>query len=107
MSYPLPGERGSQLTLLIRSRSLRHRAAEVLERAAALRERSSRLLRPVPGSAPPVSHADDEKAEEADTLRWYRAQIREMLSAGWSSQELADVGITEALLRELGLHGAE
>jgi hypothetical protein len=37
---------------------------------------------------------------------WHRARLREMLGAGWSARELADVGITPAMLHRLGL-GAE
>ncbi|HST58488.1 MAG TPA: hypothetical protein VLK84_07370 [Longimicrobium sp.] len=118
MSHLSPGERGSQMTLLIRSRSLRRRAGEVMERAAALRERSGQLLKAAradslpeppapakPEDAPVPALAAD--ADDADTLHWYRAQVREMLAAGWSAQELADVGVTDGLLRELGLHGME
>ncbi|HYW12232.1 MAG TPA: hypothetical protein VE871_09745 [Longimicrobium sp.] len=46
-------------------------------------------------------------AEDVDALRWYRVQVREMLAAGWSVEELADIGVTNSLLRELGLHGME
>jgi hypothetical protein len=89
-------DRAPHLALLIRSRSLRRRAEEALERAAALRRRSEQLR-----AAGPAAEA--EAREEAETLQWYRVQVREMLAAGWTSAELADVGITDALLRELGL----
>lgn len=108
MSHLLPGERGSQLTLLMRSRSLRHRAMETLERAAALRERSRRLLSPAAADSLIASrdagHPPGADAGEAEALQWYRVQVREMLAAGWSADELADVGITDRLLHELGLH---
>jgi hypothetical protein len=111
MTYLIPSERGSQMTLLIRSRSLRRRAMEAMERAEALRERSGRLLRTAGGDPPAdprdAGHPPHPDADDAEALQWYRAQVREMLSAGWSDQELADVGITDALLRELGLHGME
>jgi hypothetical protein len=108
-------EPASPVTLLFRARTLRRRSGEVLERAAALRERCGQLLE-VAGSlprahvaGPPGSHsgADGDAREEAEALQWYRVQIREMLAAGWTSAELADVGITDGLLRELGLHAAE
>ena len=104
MSHPLLRPPGSSATLLFRSRSLRRRAREVLERAAALRERSGRLLR---GAADLPGSVDGGDREEAEALQWYRVQVREMLSAGWSRAELADVGVTDGLLRELGLHAAE
>lgn len=114
MAHPLSSEPGSPVTLLFRSRSLRRRAAEVLERAAALRERSARLREvcgalSVAGAAAPPGPAEtaDHDAEEAEALQWYRVQVREMLAAGWSSAELADVGVTDELLRELGLLAAE
>jgi hypothetical protein len=96
MSPTLAFERAPHVALLIRSRSLRRRAEEALERAAALRRRSEQLR----GANPA---ADAEAREEAEALQWYRVQVREMLAAGWTSAELADVGITDALLRELGL----
>jgi hypothetical protein len=95
MSPTLSGDRARHVALLIRSRSLRRRAEEVLQRAADLRERSARLR----GSTDPDADARDE----AEALQWYCVQVREMLAAGWSAAELADVGITNALLRELGL----
>jgi hypothetical protein len=96
MSPTLACERAPHLALLIRSRSLRLRSGEALERAAALRERSAQLRGP--GAA-----MGAEAREDAETLQWYRVQVREMLAAGWTSAELADVGITDALLQELGL----
>ncbi len=120
MSHLVPGEHGSQMTPLIRSRALRLRAGEVMERSAALRERSSQLLKaarsvyPAPPAAPAPAELDDAPVpplgadvEDADALQWYRAQVREMLAAGWSAEELADVGVTDGLLRDLGLHGME
>jgi hypothetical protein len=98
MPHALPGEHAPQLSLLIRSRSLRRRAEEALERAAALRRQSQGLLRPAP-----AAEADRQAREDAEALQWYRVQVREMLAAGWGRAELADVGITDALLRELGL----
>ena len=95
MSLTLPCERAPHVALLMRSRSLRRRAEDALQRAAYLRERSQSLCRSRPGDA--------EAREEAESLQWYRVQVREMLAAGWSAAELADVGITDALLRELGL----
>lgn len=109
MSHPLPGERAPHLTLLVRSHSLRRRAEEVMERAASLRERSGQLLRTADGLCPgrrPTGDGDAAR-EDAEAQQWYRVQVREMLSAGWSAAELADVGITDALLRELGLHAAD
>ena len=96
MSPTLSCDRARHVALLIRSRSLRRRAEEVLQRAADLRERSVRLRESGPA-------ADTDAREEAESLQWYRVQVREMLVAGWSAAELADVGITDALLRELGL----
>lgn len=104
MSQLLPCERGPHVALRVRSHSLRRRAEEVMERAARLREQSVRLLR---ASGGPGAPPHDEAREDAETLQWYRAQVRQMLAAGWTSAELADVGITDALLRELGLHAAE
>jgi hypothetical protein len=110
MSQLLPCERGPHVTLLVRSHSLRRRAEEVMERAASLRERSGQLLR-APGGPRPPGHQppapDGEAQEDAEALQWYRVQVRQMLAAGWSSAELADVGVTDGLLRELGLHAAE
>jgi hypothetical protein len=117
MSHLFSGEHGSQLTLLIRSRSLRRRADEVMERAAALRERSRQLVKTRSHSAPdPPAPAELDDAwvrapgadaDDAEALQWYRMQVREMLAAGWSAEELADIGVTDGLLRELGLHGME
>ena len=105
MSQLLPCERGPHVALRVRSHSLRRRAEEVMERATRLREQSVHLLRASGG--PDVPGGDDEAREDAETLQWYRIQVRQMLAAGWTSAELADVGITDALLRELGLHAAE
>jgi hypothetical protein len=96
MSPTLRCERAPHLALRMRSRSLRRRAQAALERAAALRRRSE-LLR---GSAPRMNA---EAREDAEARQWYRVQVREMLAAGWGRAELADVGITDALLQELGL----
>lgn len=112
MYQPCLGEHGSRLTRLIRSRSLRHRGGEVLERAAALRERSGRLVRPAPGCTagvdedgrPAGADADPDDVEDAD---WYRVQLRQVLTAGWSAAELADVGVADGLLRAPGRHGLE
>lgn len=96
---PLP-ERGAHLArLLARSHSLRRHAREVMERAAGLRQRSRELLR--------TSGSLRGEHEDAGALRWYRMQVRQMLAAGWTPAELADVGITAPLLRELGLGGTE
>ena len=112
MSHTLLRDPASPVALLFRARTLRRRSGEVLERAAALRERSGQLLE-VSGSlprpqvaGPPGSRADGDAREEVEALQWYRVQIREMLAAGWTAAELADVGITDGLLRELGLHAA-
>lgn len=110
MTHLLLGERGSPVTLWFRSRLLRRRAEEVMERAAGLRERSGHLLRTSIGLRPSTAGPRDaasEAGEDAEALQWYRVQVREMLSAGWTAAELADVGVTDALLRELGLHAAE
>jgi hypothetical protein len=104
MTQLLPCERGPHVALRVRSHSLRRRAEEVMERAARLRERSGCLLRASGGRDDP---GDDEAQEDAETLQWYRAQVRQMLAAGWTSAELADVGVTDGLLRELGLHAME
>lgn len=113
MSLP-PHDRNQNAELVARARCLRRQANEVLERAAILRRRADRLLaasgtlrvRMELKRLPDVLPADlveDDAAEAADVQAWYRAQVREMLSSGWSRAELADVGITDRLLTDLGL----
>lgn len=107
MSPLLPGEHGRHVTLLVRSYSLRRRAEEVLERAASLRQRSGHLLGTSRVLSSRYAGDDAPSLEDAEALQWYRVQIRQMLAAGWSEEELADVGITDSLLRELGLRTGE
>jgi hypothetical protein len=62
--------------------------------------RRRRWSAPPPCAAGPSCCAD---RQDAEARQWYRVQVREMLAAGWGRAELADVGITDALLQELGL----
>jgi hypothetical protein len=95
------------------ARALRLRACEALERATQLRRRAEHVLSTVRAtvfptlaeqSSPASAAGGTEPPDEADALQWYRDEIRRMLAAGWSRAELADVGVTDALLHELGLH---
>lgn len=43
------------------------------------------------------------REEERLQQEWFRAQVRQMIGAGWSREELAESGIDEAALRDLGL----
>ena len=97
MPHPLL-HRHVDVALLVRARALRLRAREVQDRAANLRRQAEHLLSTRRGDAAPAD------ADDVETLGWYRAEVRRMLAAGWSRAELADVGISDALLRELGLH---
>lgn len=92
----------SDLVLLMRARALRQRASEVYERAAGQATHIARLLHTV---RPEPADAEDHP-DVVDAAQWCRAQVHEMLAAGWTREELADVGVTDALLRELGLDGA-
>lgn len=113
----LAHDRARSADLILRARSLRLHARDILDRSGLLRHRADRLLAvsgnlrvrvemqrtatraplPVPATDPV---ADAAAAEER---AWYRAQVREMLDAGWSRAELADVGVTDALLADLEL----
>ena len=111
----LAHDRAKNADIILRARSLRRHARDILDRAGGLRHRAARLLavsgnlrvrvemqrtaaRPLPVPVP--DPAADSAAEER---AWYRAQVGEMLGAGWSRAELADVGVTDALLAELEL----
>lgn len=118
MSFP-PHDPTENAQLLVRARALRQHARDVLQRAVTLRRRATTLLAasgnlrlrmeikrtesrgPLPdGTDPP--HPDDV-AEVAEEQAWVRAQVRQMLGSGWTRDEMADIGIRDALLRELGL----
>lgn len=77
-----------------------------MEHTTRLRAQADRLLSTLPR---PSIHRDAAPAvakpepEDVEALHWYRAQVRQMLAAGWSRAELAEVGVTDGLLRELGL----
>jgi uncharacterized small protein (DUF1192 family) len=88
------------VALRVHVRTLRLRVAEVQERVALLRHQAEHLL------AARRDGARDAEADDPEALGWYRAEVRRMLAAGWSRAELADVGVSDALLRELGLHGS-
>lgn len=112
MPHPLL-DRHAQVVILIRSRTLRLQACEVMEHATRLHAQAARLLSTLPrpsihrDAAPAVaktaSPVPGPEPEDAEALHWYRAQVRQMLAAGWSRAELAEVGVTDGLLRELGL----
>jgi hypothetical protein len=114
MPHPLL-DRHAHVAILVRSRSLRLRACEVTEHTTRLRAQAERLLATLPGprirrdAEPGVdraalpSPAAGPEPDDVEALHWYRAQVRQMLAAGWSRAELAEVGVTDALLRELGL----
>lgn len=113
MPHPLL-DRHAHVAIFLRSRTLRLRACEVMEHTTRLRTQADRLLSTLPrpsvhcttapalaGVASPSSAGPEPDDPEA--LHWYRAQVRQMLAAGWSRAELAEVGVTDALLRELGI----
>lgn len=112
MPHPLL-DHHARVVLLIRSRTLRLRACTVVEHATRLRAHADRLLSTLPrpsihrDAAPAVADAASPSAgpepDDPEALQWYRVQVRQMLAAGWSRAELAEVGVTDALLRELGL----
>jgi hypothetical protein len=93
---------------LARARILRLRAAGVLERARSLRRRSDQLLSAPFGSRPHGSPPSFmETADDVETLGWLRVQVQEMLALGWTRAELADIGVRDGILRELGLRWPE
>jgi hypothetical protein len=114
MPHPLL-DRHAHLAIFLRSRTLRLRACEVMEHTTRLRTQADRLLSTLPrlavhrdaaravADAASSSPAAGPEPDDPDALHWYRAQVRQMLAAGWSRAELAEVGVTDALLRELGL----
>ncbi|HEX6037512.1 hypothetical protein [Longimicrobium sp.] len=117
MSFP-PHDPTENARLLVRARALRLHTREVLERAGALRRHANALLArsselrlrgevwrtALRGPLPDVDHPHPEDvAEAAEERAWYRAQVRQILAAGWTRAELADIGIREGLLEELGL----
>lgn len=108
MTQLLRTDLDARLPLLARARILRLRAEDVLERVLRLRRRSEQLLSALhegprrAGPPLPVEAADD-----VETLGWLRVQVQEMLAQGWTRAELADIGIRDGLLRELGLRGPE
>lgn len=118
MSLP---DRADNAELLVRARRLRLHARAVLQRAALLRHRADALLaisgtlrvrletRRVSGTLPLFVPGDTlgDAAEAAEERAWMRAEVRRMLSSGWTRDELADIGIRPALLEELGLGQAE
>ena len=107
MPHPLL-DRHAHVAILARSRTLRLRAYGVMEHTTRLRAETERLLSTLPGprirpDASSYAPAAGPEPDDLDALHWYRAQVRQMLAAGWSRGELAEVGVTDALLRELGL----
>lgn len=120
MSQPVPPAPGDATSVRDRSRALRRQSRETLARAARLVRRADEL-RGVPDrhalrmevlrSAAREARARREQLrlqaaearEAAEVEAWYRDRVREMLDAGWTRAELADVGVTDVLLRELGL----
>lgn len=120
MSHPVPLLPHEAVSVRDRCRALRHQSREALARSARLRRRADELCA-VPDrhelrtqvllSATREAFAQREQArrdavearEDAATEAWYREQVREMLNDGWTRAELADVGVTHSLLRQLGL----
>jgi hypothetical protein len=97
----------AHLELLARARGLRQRASDVMDRALHLRRRSAELLSVCSECRRPPPPLPAEAAEDVETLGWLRAQVREMLAQGWTRAELADIGIRDGLLSELGLRWPE
>lgn len=120
MSLPVPPWTETLITVRARSRELRHQSREALERSARLRRRANELFA-VPDLHQLRAEVLRSRAREAHALReqlrrdadqahedaavdaWCRERVAEMLDAGWTRAELADVGVTDALLRQLGL----
>jgi hypothetical protein len=113
----LSHDRAQSADLVARARSLRLHCRDVLQRAGLLRHRADHLLaissdlrvrveaqrttgRRLASELASVPVVDVGASGE---LAWYRAQVREMLDAGWSRKELEDVGVTDVLLADLGL----
>lgn len=108
-------DRAQNAELLVRARALRLHACQILCRCVLLRHRADHLLARSSdlrlrvemqrASAVHPAAADDARDEDeaAEERAWYRAQVRQMLGAGWTRAELADIGISDRLMAELGL----
>ena len=107
-----------------RSEELRHAADEARNRAGALRaaltarrggglsfrdqmavwEEVHRTLREMEESARElVAERAEAEREVAEQTAWVRGQVAAMLDAGWSREELAEIGIGDEVLAQVGL----
>lgn len=96
-------------------RELRLRASLLLQRAARLRRTSGELLtrrqairtwieerrNPPAFLAEPPLPPHEALVEDEEVTSWFRERVHEILAEGWTAEELAGIGITAELLREL------
>jgi len=88
------------------------RAAVAVRRGAGLSfrdhmavwEETCRTLREMETTARELAAHDDEaEREAAEQTAWVRGQVESMLDAGWTRDELADIGIADELLAQVGM----
>ncbi len=98
------GEAGS------RSRALRAASAVLRDGQLSFRDQMAvwqethRTLREMEETARElVAERGDAEREAAEQTAWVRGQVESMLDAGWARAELADIGIADEVLAQVGM----